>query len=181
MKAACARTVCPASMVMTCPARQQYSFSSRSSGANPGTSLVLGPIRCSASTLPVPWAAAASRYGMSPSAPAAPRTALPSTAIAGSQPGPATGKATGPGWARRARAPPAPAGRAPPPQPVEDRITAAPRRGGGSDWRTTPPSPQREQPPAQGGHYRPSPQARAPPIPDPRANRDGNQTGAGGG
>ena len=38
-----------------------------------------------------------------PSSPAAPRTALPSTATAGSQPGPAMGYATGPGSARRAR------------------------------------------------------------------------------
>jgi hypothetical protein len=40
---------------------------------------------------------------ITPSGPAAPRTALPSTAMAGSQPGLATGKVTGSPAARRAR------------------------------------------------------------------------------
>ena len=107
MSLAWARTVCPASAVMTYPASGKYSFSSRSSGANSGTSFVFGPISRSASTRPLPWVTAASRYGMRPSSPAAPRTALPSTAIAGSQPGPARGNVTGPGCARRARYAPA--------------------------------------------------------------------------
>ncbi|MGO8887773.1 MAG: hypothetical protein ACLPUO_25160 [Streptosporangiaceae bacterium] len=40
--------------------------------------------------------AAASRYGIIPSGPIAPRTAWPSIARAGSMTGPATGKVTGP-------------------------------------------------------------------------------------
>ncbi|MHB1431106.1 MAG: hypothetical protein ACYCVZ_03180 [Streptosporangiaceae bacterium] len=94
MKVAWARTVWPASAVMMCPASGTRAFSPRSSGADSGTSLVFGPMRRPAITADSPWAAAASRQGMRPPAPIAPRIALPSTAIAGSHRGPATGKAT---------------------------------------------------------------------------------------
>ena len=69
MSLAWARTVCPASAVMTYPASGKYSFSSRSGGASSGTSFVFGPISRSASTRPLPWVTAASRYGMRPSVP----------------------------------------------------------------------------------------------------------------
>jgi hypothetical protein len=57
----------PTSAVTTCPACWQYSFKPRSSGANSGTSFVFGPVRRSASTIPVPWVTTASRCGMIPS------------------------------------------------------------------------------------------------------------------
>ena len=41
-----------------------------------GTSFVFGPMRCSASTIPVPCDAAASRYGIRPSSQAAPAHGL---------------------------------------------------------------------------------------------------------
>ena len=47
----------------------------RSSGANSGTSLVFAPISRSAITAESEWVAAASRYGICPSAPIAPLTA----------------------------------------------------------------------------------------------------------
>ena len=50
MSGAWARTVWPASMVMTCPASGYRSSRPRSSGANSGTSFVFGPIRRSAIT-----------------------------------------------------------------------------------------------------------------------------------
>ncbi len=87
--------------------------------------MVLGPISRSASTIPVPWVTAASRYGIRPSCPAAPRTALPSTAMAGSQPGPATGQATGPGSARSARYAPAWPARACAPRSARIRTTVS--------------------------------------------------------
>jgi hypothetical protein len=57
--------------------------------------LDFGPIARSATTVHPVWLAAASRYGTFPSAPAAPRTALPSTAIAGNSTGPPTGAPVG--------------------------------------------------------------------------------------
>ena len=82
-------------------------------------------MRRSAITVPVPWAAAASRYGTCPSGPTAPRTALPSAAMAGSQPGPAAGKVTGPGCARRARNAPAWLASACAPSAVKIRTTVS--------------------------------------------------------
>ena len=99
--------MCPASIVITCPASGYRWFRLRSSGANSGTSFVFAPMRVSAITAVSSCSAAASRYGTCPPVPAAPRTALPSTAMPGSQPGAATGKTAGPAAARAARYAPA--------------------------------------------------------------------------
>src|SRR5262249_47540580 len=70
-------------------------------------------------------APAASRYGPCPSAPMAPRMALPSAAIAGSRPGPAAGKATGPGRVLRARNAPACPASARAPRAAKTRATVS--------------------------------------------------------
>ena len=68
MNLAWARTVCPASAVMTCPARRIVLVQVRAAAARtPGPRSSSGRSAARRAPVPAPWVAAASRYGMSPS------------------------------------------------------------------------------------------------------------------
>jgi len=83
MSSAWARAVWPASAVTTCPSQRAVLVSAPAAAARTPAPRSPSPRSAGASTVPAPWVTAASRHRIMPSSPAAPRTALPSTAAAG--------------------------------------------------------------------------------------------------